>query len=113
MKLYYTLPGSLRRLIWKQLLKNAQLIKKQMGTVMVTSVGMIGNLRGWVIPVSIHPACFAIGSIVEKPGVVDGRIEIRQYLYVTAMVDHDVIDGAPAIRALDYLKELIETAHGL
>jgi pyruvate/2-oxoglutarate dehydrogenase complex dihydrolipoamide acyltransferase (E2) component len=35
------------------------------------------------------------------------------HLFLTALVDHDVIDGAPAFRALTNLKELIENGHGL
>lgn len=113
MKFYYSLPGPARRLCWKLILRNPYLVKKNMGTVMVTSVGMIGDVKGWFIPVSVHPLCFAIGSIEKKPGVVAGRIEIREHLYLTALVDHDVVDGAPAIRALTDLKKLVETGYGL
>ncbi len=113
MKLYYLLPGFLRSLSWKIILRNPALLKDQMGTVMITSVGMIGELRGWIIPVSVHPLCFAVGSIVKKPGVVDNRIEIRESLYLTALVDHDVIDGAPAVRAMTHLKELVESGFDL
>jgi pyruvate/2-oxoglutarate dehydrogenase complex dihydrolipoamide acyltransferase (E2) component len=113
MKLYYLLPGFLRGFTWKTFLKNPKVLKAQMGTVMVTSVGMIGELRGWIIPVSVHPLCFAVGSIVKKPGVVDNRIEIRESLYLTALVDHDVIDGAPAVRAMTHLKELVESGFDL
>ena len=80
---------------------------------MITSVGMMGKINGWVIPVSVHPLCFAIGSIVKKPGVVKDRIEIREYLYITALVDHDIIDGAPAVRILSNLSELVENGYGL
>ncbi len=113
MKLYYALPGFLRRAIWKQILKNPDLVKANMGTVMITSVGMVGEIEGWVIPVSVHPLCFAIGSIIKKPAVVGDRIAIREHLFLTALVDHDVIDGAPAFRALTRLKELIEKGHGI
>lgn len=113
MKIYYLLPGFLRSLTWKIILRNPALLKDQMGTVMITSVGMIGELRGWIIPVSIHPLCFAVGSIVKKPGVIGNRIEIRQSLYLTALVDHDVIDGAPAVRAMTHLKELVESGFDL
>lgn len=113
MKLYYLLPGLIRSLVWKLILRNPVLLKEQMGTVMVTSVGMIGELRGWIIPVSVHPLCFAVGSIVKKPGVVDNKIEIRESLYLTALVDHDVIDGAPAVRAMTHLKELVESGFDL
>ncbi len=108
MKIYYTLPGFVRSYIWKQMIKRPFFFKKNMGTVMVTSVGMIGEMHGWIIPVSVHPLCFAIGSVVKKPWVVDDEIKIREILYLTALVDHDVIDGAPAVRAFTHLKDLIE-----
>lgn len=113
MKLYYNLPGFIRRVIWRHFIRSPFLTKQNMGTVMITSVGMMGKINGWVIPVSVHPLCFAIGSIVKKPGVVDDRIEIREYLYITALVDHDVIDGAPAVRALSKLTKLVESGFGL
>jgi len=113
MKFYLMLPGFLRRLTWKIILRNPLMLKEQMGTVMITSVGMIGELRGWIIPVSVHPLCFAVGSIVKKPGVIDNKIEIRESLYLTALVDHDVIDGAPAVRTMTHLKELTESGFDL
>ncbi len=113
MKIYYFLPGFIRSFIWKQLMKRPFIFKKNMGTVMVTSVGMVGNMHGWIIPVSVHPLCFAVGSIVKKPWVVNDEIKIRDILYLTALVDHDVIDGAPAVRAFNHLKELVELGSGL
>jgi pyruvate/2-oxoglutarate dehydrogenase complex dihydrolipoamide acyltransferase (E2) component len=113
MRFYYTIPGFLRRIIWRRIIRSPFLAKNNMGTVMITSVGMMGRINGWVIPVSVHPLCFAIGSIIKKPGVVDDRIEIREYLYVTALVDHDVVDGAQAVRALSKLTKLVENGYGL
>ena len=113
MKIYYALPGFVRSYIWKQMIKRPFFFQKNMGTVMATSVGMIGEMHGWIIPVSVHPLCFAIGSIVKKPWVVNDQIKIREILYLTALVDHDVIDGAPAVRAFTYLKDLIESGSGL
>lgn len=113
MSLYANLPRFLRRMIWKKILNNPFLTKSNMGTVMITSVGMIGRINGWVIPKSVHPLSFAIGSIIKKPGVYKGNIEIRDYLYVTVLVDHDIIDGAPAIRTLSKLVDLIEKGYGL
>lgn len=113
MRFYYILPGFMRRFIWQQMLKSPFWVKENMGTVMVTTVGTAGRVNGWVVPVSVHPLCFAVGSIIKKPGVVNDRIEIREYLYVTALVDHDVIDGAPAVRALSRLTKLVEGCYGL
>lgn len=114
MKLYVSLPQFLRIFIWKQfILKNPLLMKKMSGTVVVTSVGMMGKVTGWVIPASVLPVCFALGSIVKKPGVVKDKIEIREYLHMTILIDHDVIDGAPAARFVSRLTELIESGYGL
>ncbi len=54
-----------------------------------------------------------LGGIAEKPGVVDGNIAIREYLCMTLSFDHDSIDGAPAARFVQRLKELIEGGYGL
>ena len=108
MKIYYYMPGFIRKIIWSKIIQNPFFTKHNMGTVMITSVGMVGQINGWIIPVSVHPISFAVGSIIKKPGVVDDKIEIREYLYITVSVDHDVIDGAPAVRALSKLTRLVE-----
>lgn len=113
MRFYLALPQFLRIMIWKHILKNPFLMKKMAGTIVVTSVAAIGNAKGWVIPVSIHPVCFALGSIVKKPGVFEGEITIREYLYMTVLLNHDVIDGAPAARFISRLSGLIESGFGI
>lgn len=113
MRLYARLPAWVRNIIWKKILRNPYRIKEEMGTVMVTSVGMIGKIEGWLLPKTVHPIAFTIGSIIKKPGVYQGEISIREYIYVTATIDHDVIDGAPAMRVLTKLAKLIESGYGL
>jgi pyruvate/2-oxoglutarate dehydrogenase complex dihydrolipoamide acyltransferase (E2) component len=88
-------------------------MKKRAGTVLVTAVGMFGKGAGWGIPLSIHTLTVTVGGIVEKPGVEDGRIGIREYLSVTISFDHDIIDGAPAARFARRLEELVESGYGL
>jgi hypothetical protein len=53
MKLYVSLPQWIRLAIWRVILRNPFLLKDMAGTVIVTSVGMIGRVNGWVIPVSL------------------------------------------------------------
>jgi pyruvate/2-oxoglutarate dehydrogenase complex dihydrolipoamide acyltransferase (E2) component len=113
MKLYYSLPGFARRMVWRKMIQSPFFTKQNMGTVIITSIGMMGKINGWVIPTSVHPVSFGVGSIIKKPGVVDDRIEIREYLYITVSVDHDVVDGAPAVRALSKLTKLVESGFGL
>ncbi|NMC39887.1 MAG: 2-oxo acid dehydrogenase subunit E2 [Bacteroidales bacterium] len=108
-RMYYHLPGFLRRLFWKLLLKNPKKAFRTMGNVSVTSVGMIGKINGWFIHKSVHPLSFGIGSILKKPVVMDNEIKIREILNMTILVDHDVIDGAPMVRFLEHLTNYIET----
>lgn len=55
----------------------------------------------------------ALCGIDDKPGIVDWRIEIREYLNVTISLDHDIIDDAPAARFTQRFIELIESAFGM
>lgn len=110
---FLRLPRFVRRAALWALFKSPQLIKEYYGTVLVTSIGMFGNGAGWGIPVPNHSLQLTLGGVGEKPGVVDGRIEVRKYLSVTVSFDHDLIDGAPAARFINRLKKLVEGAHGI
>jgi pyruvate/2-oxoglutarate dehydrogenase complex dihydrolipoamide acyltransferase (E2) component len=91
-----------------------RLWKKTVGTVGITAVGMFGNGAGWGIPPAPPtPLMVTVGGIGEKPGVVDGHIAIWEYLSLTISFDHEIIDGAPAARFTERLKELIESGYGL
>ena len=46
-----------------------------MGTVMITTVGLVGHAKGWIIPFSMHPLCLALGSLNEQPSVYRGEIQ--------------------------------------
>ena len=110
---FVLLPGFARRLFLWGLFKDPQLIKEYYGTVLLTSIGMFGAGSGWGIPVPNHTLQLTLGGISEKPGVVDGQIRVREYLSITLSFDHDIVDGAPAARFTQRLKELIEIGYGL
>ena len=79
----------------------------------LTAVGMIGKGSSWGILADAMTLNIIVGGIAEKPGAVDGHIAMRDYLSMTISFDHDVIDGAPAARSTQRLKELIESGYGL
>lgn len=113
MKKYLILPKTLRRFLIKRTLNTPFKVKRVMGTIIVTAVGMFGNAYGWSIPTTTHPLAFGIGRITKKPGIIDDKIEIRNYLPMTVLFNHDVVDGAPATRFIARLVELIENSFGL
>jgi pyruvate/2-oxoglutarate dehydrogenase complex dihydrolipoamide acyltransferase (E2) component len=93
-----------RSLVWKD----------NMGTVGVTSVGMFGRGAGWGVPLAAPtPLMVTVGGIGAKQALVGGRVVSREYLSLTISVDHEVVDGAPAARFTQRLKELIESGYGL
>jgi pyruvate/2-oxoglutarate dehydrogenase complex dihydrolipoamide acyltransferase (E2) component len=113
-KLVQYLPTLLFRFLLWMLKRDPRQMKKYVGTVALTSVGMFGNGAGWGIPPATPPSLWVtVGGIGEKPGVVDGQIAIRDYLSLTISFDHDIIDGAPAARFTQRLKDLIESGYDL
>jgi hypothetical protein len=110
---FIRLPGPVRRAVYWASLRNPPIFKSTMGTIALSSLGMFGNGGGWGLPVPAHSLQITLGGVAEKPGVVEQRIEIREYLSVTISLDHDVVDGAPAARFTQCFKELIEGGAGL
>ena len=74
---------------------------------------MFGTGGGWGISPTNYSLQLTVGGIERKPGIVDGTIEPREYLNLTVTVDHDVVDGAPAARFVQRLKELVEDGQGI
>ena len=111
---FLLLPAFMRDIVYGFMNRRPQLFKQQAGTVMVTAVGMFGDGGGWgITPGSIYTTSVLLGGIAQKPAVVGGQIAVRDFLSLTIGLDHDIIDGAPAARFINRLKDLIESAYGL
>ena len=109
---FVRLPGFVRRLFLKLLFKKPRWIKQYYGTVLVSAIGMFGDGGGWGLPVPNHTLQVTLGGIARKPVLIDDRVEVREMLSVTISIDHDMIDGAPAARFTQRLRELVESGHG-
>lgn len=113
LRTYARLPGPLRRLAYRIGMASPYRTKQIAGTVSVTAVGMFGAGGGWGIPIPLHTLNLTLGGIATKPGIIEGRIEPREYLHVTLSFDHDIVDGAPAARFVERLRGLVEGGDGL
>jgi pyruvate/2-oxoglutarate dehydrogenase complex dihydrolipoamide acyltransferase (E2) component len=114
MRLFVSLPQWLRLALMRILVfNNPRRQMDMLGNVMVTTVGMAGHTRGWIMPFGMHSLCLALGSLNEQPAVYKGEIRKRQILHLTVLVDHDVIDGIPAARFVDDLVRKLESGFGL
>jgi len=58
-------------------------------------------------------AILAVGSIVERPVVRNGKIRIGHTMKMTLSADHRIIDGAVAARFLQDLKKFLESPAAL
>lgn len=106
--------GSYMGLFWRFGRLAPRYLKRSVGTVSLTAVGMFGKGAGWGIPPPFPtPLMVTVGGIGEKPVIVDGQITSREYLSLTISVDHEIVDGAPAARFSRRLRELIESGYGL
>jgi len=65
------------------------------GGAMITSVGMFGLPLGFAPLARFYkmPLLVLVGEITDKPVAVDGRVEVRPVLPITATIDHRYADG--------------------
>ena len=78
------------------------------GTFTITNLGMYDVLAFTPIINLPEAAILGVGCITPQPVVRDGQIVVRQMLVLSLVFDHRLVDGAPAARFLQYIKNLIE-----
>ena len=78
------------------------------GTFTVTNLGMYGI--DTFVPIINPPesAILGVGTIAEKPVVIDGKVEVKPLVQLTLSFDHRVVNGAPAARFMQRLKQILE-----
>jgi pyruvate/2-oxoglutarate dehydrogenase complex dihydrolipoamide acyltransferase (E2) component len=114
MRWFLIFPAFIRRLFYRIVLRFPHSLRNYSSPITVTAVGMFGKGgSAWGIPMASFTLTITLGSIARKPGVVDDEIMIREYLNMTVSIDHDIVDGAPAARFAQELRQLIEGAYGL
>ncbi len=113
LKVFPSFPKMIKNLFWSRFMNNPFFMKRITGTVGVTSVAIAGRAKGWALPISMQPICFALGSMTETiVTTARNKPEKRDCLRVTIMFDHDVIDGAPAARFISSLTKLVDQPFG-
>jgi len=77
-------------------------------TITLTSLGSMGGLA--FTPIINYPevAIVGINKLVERPVVVQGRIEVRSMMNLSSSFDHRVVDGWDAAVFVQALRGLLE-----
>jgi pyruvate dehydrogenase E2 component (dihydrolipoamide acetyltransferase) len=78
------------------------------GTITVTNIGVFGMDTGTPILNPGEVAIVALGTIKQKPWVVDGEVRVRYVTTLGASFDHRVVDGDVASRFLADVASVIE-----
>jgi pyruvate/2-oxoglutarate dehydrogenase complex dihydrolipoamide acyltransferase (E2) component len=86
---------------------------KRYGKVAVTAVGMFGKQALWFIPVGGGTVVVTVGSIVDRPKIIENKLESREHLCLTVSFNHEIVDGAPAVRFIKSFSELLQSGSEL
>ena len=78
------------------------------GTFTITNLGMYDVMAFTPVINLPEAAILGLGSITPQPVARDGQVVIRQMMILSLVFDHRLVDGAPAGRFLQYIKDLIE-----
>lgn len=79
----------------------------QGGTFTITNLGMYGIDAFTPIVNLPQIAILGIGRIICKPAVHDGQVVPRQMVALSLTFDHRAVDGAPAARFLNTIREYV------
>ena len=80
----------------------------QGGTFTITNLGM-HNIDAFT-PIINPPQCAILGAgrIVRKPAVVESEVVPQDRITLSLTFDHRIVDGGPAARFLDTIREYVE-----
>jgi pyruvate/2-oxoglutarate dehydrogenase complex dihydrolipoamide acyltransferase (E2) component len=89
------------------------LFKHFNGTTCVSSIVMFGSGAAYMLPLIPMTSALSIGTIEVRRQIVGSAAEDRELLSLVLSIDHDVVDGAHAMRFIGRFKDLVEAGHGL
>jgi pyruvate dehydrogenase E2 component (dihydrolipoamide acetyltransferase) len=78
------------------------------GTFTITNLGAY-DIDAFTPVINLpEAAILGVGRIALKPAVYQGELAVRQMLTLSLVFDHRLVDGAPAAKFLQYIRQMIE-----
>lgn len=78
------------------------------GSFTITNLGMY-DVEGFTPVINLpEAAILGVGRIAEKVVPFKGKIKVRKMMMLSLVFDHRLVDGAPAARFLQYIRQLVE-----
>ena len=78
------------------------------GTFTITNGGVFGSMLSTPIINPPQSAILGMHNIVERPVVIDGKVDIAPIMYLALSYDHRIIDGKDSVGFLVAIKEALE-----
>lgn len=78
------------------------------GTFTISNGGTYGSLLSTPILNPPQSGILGMHKIMDRPMVVNGKIEVRPMMYLALSYDHRIIDGKEAVTFLVTVKDLLE-----
>jgi len=82
------------------------------GTFAISNLGMFDVSNFIAIIQPPQTAVIAVGTVMNKPIVVEGNIVIAQMMNATLSADHRIVDGADGARFISAVKYALENPIG-
>lgn len=78
------------------------------GSYIISNIGTVGLDTGYgsLLPSSNISFVFILGSIDKKPVVVNDEIVIRRVMWLSATLDHRVVDGSHGGKLFRFIKQM-------
>jgi pyruvate dehydrogenase E2 component (dihydrolipoamide acetyltransferase) len=107
-KSIFQIAGEISELAKKARDRKASADELKGSTFSITNIGSAGGM--FFTPIINYPevAILGVGRISEKPIVKNGEIVVGQMLHLSLSFDHRLVDGEPAQRFVNYVKQLLE-----
>ena len=80
----------------------------QGGTFTITNGGIYGSMLSTPILNPPQSAVLGMHNIIERPVIIEGKVEVRPIMYLALSYDHRIIDGKEAVSFLKIVKESLE-----
>jgi len=77
-------------------------------TITITSLGKLGGIVSTPVINQPEVAIIGVNRAVERPMVVEGRVEVRRMMNLSSSFDHRFVDGYDAAAMIQSLKERLE-----
>ncbi|WP_019831484.1 dihydrolipoamide acetyltransferase family protein [Sphingomonas sp. PR090111-T3T-6A] len=77
-------------------------------TITLTSLGALGGIVSTPVINRPEVAIVGVNRMVERPVVIEGRIEVRKMMNLSSSFDHRVVDGMDAAKFIQAVRKLLE-----